>query len=137
MDGTTESDWKQARLAPIDRGERPGDAAEAVISSIVAVDLDPEIHQETVEAFADISPQGFRAAVECLPSNDVRAELATIHHETLVIVGELDHETPVDYARVLADGLRNAQLEIIPGVGHLTPAEAPVHSNDLVANFLT
>lgn len=137
MDGTTEADWKRARLDPIERGGRPGDAADAIISSIIAIDLDPEIRRETIEAFRDISPRGFRAAVECLPSNDVRSELASIPHESLVIVGEFDRETPVDYAKVLADGLAGARLEIIPGAGHLTPAETPSAFNELVVDFLT
>lgn len=137
MDGTAREEWQQARLAPIDRGEHPADAAEVVVGSITAGPLAPDIHRETIDAFSAISPEGFRAAVECLPSNDVRAELGAIKHQSLVIVGELDRETPVTYAQVLATDLPHARLEIIPGVGHLAPAEAPSRFNLLVADFLT
>ena len=136
MDGTTREEWTAARLAPLDRGETPADAAEHVVDMITAVRLTGQVRDETVGAFDEISPVGFRAAVECLPSNDVRSELADIEHETLVIVGELDEETPPSYAKVLSDGMPNAKLVVLDGVGHLSPAEDPVRFNDHVRRFL-
>ena len=137
MDGTTVEEWQAARLGPIDRGETPGDAAEFVVDAITTKPLDPQIRQETVDAFSQISARGFRAAVSCLPTNDVRGDLASITHESLVIVGELDEETPVSYAQVLADGLPNSRITILAGTGHLSPAESPEQFNQLVAQFLT
>jgi pimeloyl-ACP methyl ester carboxylesterase len=55
---------------------------------------------------------------------------------TLVIVGELDEETPVSYAEAIAAGIRDSRLAVIPGVGHLSPAEAPERFNALVREFL-
>jgi len=136
MDGTTKEAWQTARLAPLDAGNTPADSAEAVVDAITSVQLTGRIRDETVAAFAQISPRGFRAAVHCLPDNDVRQQLASIPHQTLVLVGDLDEETPVSYAQVLAEGLPNARLEIIPGAGHLTPAEAPTTFNDLISGFL-
>ena len=137
MDGTTPDEWRRSRLDPIDRGATPGDAAETVIDAITAQPLTGQIREETAASFGDIPVDGFRAAVACLPTNDVRDRLHLIHHEVLVIVGELDLETPVAYAQVLADGLPRATLEILNGVGHLTPAEDPTRFNELVAAFLT
>ncbi len=137
MDGTTKEDWQAARLAPLDEGHTPADAAEVVVDAISFVTLAGQIRDETIEAFGRISARGFRAAVECLPHNDVRDQLASIAHETLVIVGEHDEETPISYAKVLADHMPNAhELHIIPGVGHLSPAEAPKTFNQLIAEFL-
>ncbi len=136
MDGTTREEWTAARLAPLDRGETPADAAEHIVDMITAIPLTGQIRDETVGAFGEISPRGFRAAVECLPDNDVRAQLATIEHDTLVIVGELDEETPVGYARVLSNGIANAELVVLDGVGHLSPAEDPVRFNSEVRRFL-
>jgi len=136
MDGTTKADWIASRLASIDAGQTPADAAESVIDAISAVQLVGQVRDETLAAFGQISARGFRAAVECLPTNDVRDQLGAIHHETLVVVGELDEETPISYAQVLADGLPNSSFEILEGVGHLSPAEAPERFNQLVAHFL-
>ena len=137
MDGTTPEEWIASRLAPLDAGRTPADAAERVIDAITAVRLAGRVRQETIAAFGEIPGEGFRAAVQCLPTNDVRDQLAHIHHRTCVIVGELDRETPVSYAQVLADGLPNAEFHILDGVGHLTPAEAPNRFNQLVREFLT
>jgi len=136
MDGTTAEEWKASRLSALDNGKTLADVAEAVIDAITARTLTDEIRDEIIGAFGKISPEGFRAAVECLPTNDVRAELASIEHETLVITGELDEETPVAYATVLADGLANAELVVLDGVGHLSPAEDPTRFNAEVRRFL-
>ena len=137
MDGTKADDWIAERLAPIEAGGSPADAAEYVVDAITSVTLSGQIRSETIEAFAQISPHGFEAAVRCLPTNDIRARLNEIEHECLVIVGERDEETPIAYAATLADGLANGQLQIIEAVGHLTPAEAPGEFNQLVANFFS
>jgi 3-oxoadipate enol-lactonase len=66
----------------------------------------------------------------------VHDRLGEIGVPTLVIVGELDIETPVAYAETLAAGIPDAELRVIPGAGHLTPAEAPTEFNALVRRFL-
>jgi pimeloyl-ACP methyl ester carboxylesterase len=137
MDGTSSEDWIASRLEPIDGGKTPGDIAENVIDAITANPLTGRIREEIIASFGEIPVEGFRAAVTCLPTNDVRSHLAEIHHPTCVIVGELDRETPVSYARVLADGLPNAECHVLDGVGHLTPCEAPDRFNELVSQFLT
>ena len=136
MDGTTVEDWTRSRLEPLDRGETPADAADHVIDAITARTLTGEIRSETVDGFARISPRGFRAAVGCLPHNDVRDELGMIQHPSLVVVGELDEETPVSYATTLSNGLWDSQLVVLDGVGHLSPAEDPERFNQLVSRFL-
>ncbi len=136
MDGTTAAEWIHGRLVPIDQGGTPADAAAEIVDSITAVTLTGRIRAEILGSFGEIPVDGFRAAVHCLPTNDVRDRLAGIAHTALVIVGELDEETPVDYATALASGLPNSDLQVLDGVGHLTPSEDPERFNDLVADFL-
>jgi len=137
MDGTDPDDWIRDRLAPIQAGGTPADAAEHVIDAITTVELTGQIRNETIAAFGEIPVAGFEAAVRCLPSNDIRSRLGELDHSALVLVGEHDAETPVAYASALASGLANAELRIIDGAGHLTPAEAPERFNTLVADFLS
>lgn len=136
IDGTTRDEWVRSRLDGIDRGGTPADSAELIIDGITATALTGEIRSEIIGAFDEISARGFRAAVECLPGHDVRDRLYTIDQPALVIVGELDRETPVEYSRMLADGLPNSELRVMPGVGHLTPSEAPDEFTALVSDFL-
>lgn len=136
MDGTTKEDWTRDRLASLENGGTPADGAERILDFIAGTPLTGQIREEAIECFHNISADGFRGSVECLPTNDVRDQLANIDHESLVIVGELDQETPPSYAQVLHDGLPNSRLEILAGVGHLTNAEAPDKFNRLVSTFL-
>ncbi len=137
LDGTKADDWIRQRLAPIEAGASPADAAEAVVDAITADPLVGRERAETIEAFGQISSRGFTAAVRCLPSHDVRDRLAEISQPCRVLVGELDRETPPAYAAALAEGLPHAELQVIDGAGHLTPAEAPDEFNRLVEEFLT
>ena len=136
LDGTTPQDWIAARLGPLERARSPADMAAGVIDSICAVVLEPEVRGQLVASFGRISETGFRAAVECLVHHDVRDRLADIGCPSLVVVGSEDRETPVEYAQALAAGLPDSTLEILDGVGHLSPSEAPERFNRLVGDFL-
>ncbi|MGY9082125.1 MAG: alpha/beta fold hydrolase [Acidimicrobiales bacterium] len=136
MDGTIAQEWISSRLAPLEAGGSIADAAEHVIDAITARPLTGAVREETINAFRNISNEGFRLAVRCLPTNDVRAELSQLHHRCCVIVGELDYETPVSYAKTLADELPNTEFHILAGIGHLSPAEAPDQFNEVISAFL-
>ncbi len=136
MNGTKPQDWKAARLEPLNSGVTPADMAPGVLDAIVGRALEPGLRASLIESFGRIPPDGLRAAVECLPHNDVRDDLNSITHESLVIVGELDEETPVSYAQLLSDGLANSQFVVLNGVGHLSPSEDPASFNRLVRSFL-
>ncbi len=136
MNGTRPEEWKAARLGAMDAGETPASIAAPVLDSIVASPLAPTVRDDLIAAFARIPVDGFRAAVECLPHNDIRDRLHEIESEALVIVGELDEETPVEYAQVLHDGLPDSTMVVMPGVGHLSPSEDPHAFNEHVAHFL-
>lgn len=136
LDGTDPDAWRAARLAPLDAGLTPADIAEGVLTSVAGPGLSADMLAMRVSGFARIPPAGLRAAVECLPSHNVLDRLAEIKAPALVIAGELDAETPVAYSRILAEGLRNAELEVLDGIGHLAVSEAPEAFNQLVSTFL-
>jgi len=136
IDGTDPDQWKQDRLGPLEQGATPATMAESVLDAIAGRPLVPQIRNQLVSAFARIPTSGFRAAVECLPHNDVRARLGELQHSCLVIGGELDQETPVAYATELADGLPHSKLIVLDGVGHLSPSEDPERFNDHVRRHL-
>jgi pimeloyl-ACP methyl ester carboxylesterase len=136
MDGTRPEKWQAIRLAPIDAGQTPGSIAASVLDRIAARPLAPGIRRDLIDAFARIPAAGFRAAVGCLPGSDVRSQLHLISQPALVIVGELDRETPVAYSQALAGGLPDARLVVLDGVGHLTPSEDPASFNRHVRAFL-
>ena len=137
LDGTDPDAWRADRLAPLDAGLAPADIAEQVLTSVAGPSLDAEVLSMRVAGFSRISAAGLRAAVQCLPTHDVRGRLGEITAPALVIAGELDAETPLSYSRILAEGLGASELVILDGVGHLAVSEAPHTVNRLVWDFLS
>jgi pimeloyl-ACP methyl ester carboxylesterase len=129
LDGTDPEAWKRLRLDALDAGETPASMAEPVLRSVMATDADDRAVAAAVASMERISAAGLRAAVECLPSHDVRARLGELAVPTLVLVGERDEETPLAYAEALAAGIAGARLQIIPGAGHISNLEAPAAVN--------
>lgn len=135
-DGSDVETWKRLRLDPLDNGVTPAMMASGVIDAITADGFDGAEREAAIAAFARITSSGLRAAVECLPSHDTRSLLSEIAAPTLVLVGEFDEETPLSYSETLATSIPDARLEVIPGVGHLTPSEAPAAFAAHVRSFL-
>jgi pimeloyl-ACP methyl ester carboxylesterase len=125
LDGTDPEEWKRLRLAGIEAGETPASFAEPVLRSIMAPGAGDGAVAAAVASMQRISPEGFRAAVELLPSHDVRSRLGEIRVPTLVLVGDQDAETPPSYAEAIAAGIPGARLEVIPDCGHISNLEAP------------
>jgi 3-oxoadipate enol-lactonase len=137
LDGTDPAEWLAARFEPLDRGLSPADFADELITSISGPGFGGARKREVVESVGRISAAGLRAACECLVTHDVRDRLGEITAPTLVVVGELDDETPPAYSEMLAAAIGGAELALIPGVGHYSPAEAPEEFNAEIRGFLT
>ena len=125
LDGTDPEEWTRLRVSGLDAGETPTSMAEPVLRSIMAPDVADSAVAAAVASMSRISSDGFRAAVECLTTHDVRDRLGEIDVPTLVINGELDEETPLSYAEAIANGIRGAQLRGHPRLRpHLQPGGA-------------
>jgi len=125
--GADPDEWISARLQGFDP---------SVIDAIVGRPLTPTIAAELKAAFSRIPAEGFAAALHCLVTHDVVDQLSGILTPTLVMVGALDEETPVSYSRTLVDGIADATLVVLDGVGHLSPSEAPEVFNHHLRSFL-
>jgi 3-oxoadipate enol-lactonase len=136
LDGTDPEQWKRLRLDALDAGETPASMADAVLRSIMAPAADEDAVAMAVGSMSRISSAGLRAAVECLPSHDVRSRLGEIAVPTLVLVGERDEETPLSYAEALAIGIAGARLQIVPLAGHIANLEAPEAVNIALSEHL-
>jgi pimeloyl-ACP methyl ester carboxylesterase len=134
-DGTDAAEWIAGRTASLDDGNTPADIAGAVLRAIAAPGFDGANLAMAEAAFSRITSDGLRAACRCLVTHDVRDRLGEISMPTLVVVGELDQETPPAYSEELAAGIAGSTLRVIEGAGHLTPAEAPQRFNELVRTF--
>jgi 3-oxoadipate enol-lactonase len=56
---------------------------------------------------------------------DLRADLAAIRAQTLVIAAAGDPSTPPEHARAIAAGIAGARLVVLPDGAHLVNLETP------------
>lgn len=136
LDGTAPAAWQAARLAPLDRGQEPADFADRVLRSLAGPAISDEAFAQQRTAMARITSAALRRSIVCLVTHDTRPLLADIAAPTLVLVGDLDAETPVGYSRYLAEHIAGATLSVVPGAGHLLNAEAPEAVDELICEHL-
>lgn len=100
----------------------------------------PELIAETMAIAHDnsglIHPGGYRAMAHSMAEADLRDVLPGIRVPTLLLYGELDERSPLHVAEDLRAHIPNAELVVIPGVGHLANAEAPEAFNRHVRQFI-
>jgi 3-oxoadipate enol-lactonase len=78
-----------------------------------------------VRIFVATDSNAHGAACVAMGAFDARDRLPSITARTLVLVGEHDYATPPDMAQVLADGVPDADLLVLPGLRHLSLIERP------------
>lgn len=83
------------------------------------------------------APEIFQRDFQICKVWDGAAYAKKLQAPTLVLSGETDRLTPAKMGRALADTLANSQLEILPNVGHMLPAEAPRQVMLSLRNFLS
>jgi 3-oxoadipate enol-lactonase len=73
---------------------------------------------------------------ECFLEVDFTSRLRKIKSPACIIVGEKDLLKGPVYARILKNGLPQAELHILPGAGHASCWERPEEFNTVVLGFL-
>ena len=99
--------------------------------------LSPERTRETMEQMACKDEHSYAAATEATWTGDYTAILDTIDVPTLVMCGERDAIAPFALSKIIADGVRDARLEVVPDAGHVANADAPDAFNKLLRAFLS
>jgi len=88
------------------------------------------------------SARTFAAACRAMQEIDFVADLPNIKAPALVMTGELDQMTPVDYgpkgggSRRIAKLIPNAQLVLLPGAGHTHLFQQPRETVEVIFGFL-
>jgi 3-oxoadipate enol-lactonase len=68
---------------------------------------------------------GILGQATAIKAFDSRENLSAIAPKTLVIAGEEDISTPIYCAKIMAEGIPNAKLHIVKGIGHSYHIEDP------------
>ena len=78
---------------------------------------------------------GYLGTSAAIPTIDVTERLGEIAIPCLVIVGADDIAMPVPMAQVLARGIPDSQLAVIPDAGHISNIEQPGAFNAALEGF--
>lgn len=114
------------------------ESVEFVIDNVLtAKPLDAALREQVIEDSLKGAPQAKAAWPDIAMREDITAAATSINVPTVVISGELDQ---VDQVGTLQSELLplipHAAMHILPGIGHLSPLEAPTEVAQLIANFL-
>ncbi len=85
----------------------------------------PDRADAALADLAAVDQQSYAHLCEALAVLDLTAVLPTITAPTLHLAGELDRVSTPDQMAEAATRMPDAWLEVLPGVGHLAPLEAP------------
>ncbi|MBN2970720.1 alpha/beta fold hydrolase [Roseomonas aeriglobus] len=91
------------------------------------------LHTMAVEAGLDVFERQIRAL---LGRPDAESVLPTLTCPVAVIGAEHDSWSPAAQQRAIAERIADATLSIVPGAGHMAPAEAPDAFTRAVADWL-
>jgi 3-oxoadipate enol-lactonase len=79
---------------------------------------------------------GYVGCCAALAETDLRDSTARLTLPTLAIAGSEDGATPPDLVRETAETIPGARFELVRGVGHIPPVEAPAELGRLISAFL-
>lgn len=96
----------------------------------------PGVAAALLDALRHTDAESYARTCEALAGFDVRERLAKIVTPVLAIAGAQDTPTPPESLRRIATGVTDGRLEVLDGVGHLAPAEAPERVAVLIADHV-
>jgi 3-oxoadipate enol-lactonase / 4-carboxymuconolactone decarboxylase len=89
------------------------------------LEREPDVGGRLLESLRAADAEAYALACEALADFDVRSQLGDIAVPVLAVAGGEDFATQADLLREIADGVQRGRLQILDGVAHLAPAEAP------------
>jgi pimeloyl-ACP methyl ester carboxylesterase len=95
-----------------------------------------ELTNEVVAIMSEFHPAGYRTMARAFAEADLREMLPGVAVPTLLLYGEVDKRSPLGVAHDLHARIPASRLVVIPGVGHLSNAEAAQTFNGEVRGFL-
>lgn len=109
----------------------------ALAQALTSRPLPPHLHEQVVADSLAGSPAAKAAWPLHTSQEDITADVAHIRVPAMVISGSADKVDPVEVLKAeLLPRLKDVQLHVVPGAGHLLPLEAPDAIANQIASFL-
>jgi 3-oxoadipate enol-lactonase len=124
-DGTFAAKFLADRLGPLDAGASMADLARAAPGELLGSLAGAEAVRRTEALLAEVPEDAYRQAIACLVTFDRREAMKSIRTPTLLIAGEEDRNAPLRTMERMVTSMPRAAIEVLRGVGHMAPLEAP------------
>lgn len=128
----------QAQSAMLSGAYQSRESVEFVIDNVLtARPLDAALREQVIADSLKGAPQAKAAWPEVAMREDITAAAGAIDVPTVVICGERDQVDRVETLQAeLLPRIAHATMHILPGVGHLSPLEAPAELAQIMTGFL-
>lgn len=138
--GTPEAEKPDQRdiAASIERNGMAERAATEVETSFSAHTREtrPELLGLYRELLLANDPEGYAATMRGMLAFDLREVLDDVQAPAVLVVGEHDAVTPPLASFIVADGLTESSVVVLPDVGHMVPLAAPKRLAEELHDFL-
>jgi pimeloyl-ACP methyl ester carboxylesterase len=98
--------------------------------------VDPEVLERFGQTAAKVPAADLERTMQLVTSVSFADRVGMLEQPILVIAGANDVLLPPELLKGMADGLKNARLEVIDDCGHEIPIERPKELADRMAAFL-
>lgn len=106
-------------------------------STIIGPNASAEAVKTAIEIMSEVPERAYLQAWEMMCVSDLFTFLGNISCPALVVGGDSDPVAPPSVCREIANAIPQADLKILPGVGHYALLETPDLFNGLLAGFLS
>ena len=96
----------------------------------------PAVYEQYRDMLRASKPDGYAACCEVIATMDLRADLARIEADTLVIAGADDEAIPVPHSAAIAEAIPRSRLEVVADAAHLANVEQPTRITELLLDHL-
>lgn len=125
---------RQAMTAAYDSRESIGGVLDNVLT---ANRLTPALREQVIFDSLRGAPQARAAWPNTAMLEDITRDVGSINVPVIVISGELDQVDRVEtLQQELLPRINGARLHVLPGIGHLSPLEAPAAVATLIRQFI-
>lgn len=132
------SDLWNARIEAVGQG-----GVDAIADGVLERWFSPRFHRDDAARLAlwramltRTPAAGYIALSRAIRDADLTEAARAIKTPTVAIGGELDGSTPPTLMQEMTSLIDGARFELLPGVGHIPPVEAPEALSRLISEFL-
>lgn len=120
-----QTNWSDLR-SRTSSGEFAAVAQELAVATLPSHRQEPELIGENLAMARAIGPSGLLRQLAAQATRpDSRAALSSVNVPTVVVIGQDDKVCPPHLQHEVASGICGSVTQLLPGVGHMSPLEAP------------